>query len=79
MFVSMDLPKWNFKENLAYVGSEAGSMPEAFHSLWLLFWEGDWKGESPTTYVLKTFHQVTHLSHSLKVCSPAPVIKCAQL
>lgn len=45
----MELPKCDFKENLAEVGSEqeAGRVPEVLHSLWLLSLGRRLKGRKP--------------------------------
>lgn len=51
----MDLPKWNFKENLANVGSEAGRMPEAVHSLWLLSLGRRLEGRKPHSVCTQNF------------------------
>lgn len=62
----MELPKCNFKGNLAYVesGQEAQEQRLAgcLISCGSFFWEGEGKGENPTAHVLKTFHQTDHSS-----------------
>lgn len=62
VLISMELPKRNFKENLAYVGSEREAQEQrlagcqsCFIPHGSLLWEGGCEEENPTAHVLKVY------------------------